>query len=89
MWHLSNGYLLDMDDLPLEYKDKHLDVLLPSRPAGLRGKEREAIIAAIEEHGGNMRRVALALGIARSTLYEKMKAYGIRRGDITVTKDLY
>ncbi|MBI4697119.1 MAG: hypothetical protein HY749_24200, partial [Gammaproteobacteria bacterium] len=33
---------------------------------------------AIERHGGNMLRAARDLGIARSTLYEKLKAYGIR-----------
>lgn len=89
MWHLSNGNLLDIDDLPLEYNDNQLDVPSPSLPTGLRGKEREVIIAAIEEHGGNMRQAALTLGIARSTLYEKMKAYGIRRGGIIVTNNLY
>ncbi len=87
MWHLSDGNLLDIADLPPEYHNKHFDVSPTPRPTGLRDKERAAIIATIEEHDGNMRQAALTLGIARSTLYEKMKAYGIRRGGVIVTNE--
>jgi transcriptional regulator of acetoin/glycerol metabolism len=89
MWHLSDQAILDIDDFPPEYRDSGLDESIPQF-AGLRGKEREAIIAAIESHAGNMRQAALALGIARSTLYEKMKAYGIRRGaEIVASEHAY
>jgi len=39
--------------------------------------EREAIVFAIEHHGGRMSRVARALGIGRSTLYRKLHEYGL------------
>ncbi len=39
--------------------------------------EREAIVFAIDHHGGRMSRVARALGIGRSTLYRKLHEYGL------------
>jgi DNA-binding NtrC family response regulator len=39
--------------------------------------ERRAIIAALERRQGNVKEAAAALGIDRSTLYEKVKRYGI------------
>jgi transcriptional regulator of acetoin/glycerol metabolism len=52
-------------------------------PAQLQGRladsEREAIGAAISAEGGNLTRAAQRLGIAKSTLYEKMKRHGIGR----------
>lgn len=41
--------------------------------------ERAAIEAALEAENGVVLRAALRLGIARSTLYERMRALGIRR----------
>ena len=38
--------------------------------------ERRAIVEAIERFGGNKQKAAAALGISRSTLYEKLKAVG-------------
>ncbi len=51
-------------------------------PAGmtLEEMERHAIAAVLERHQGNIKETAGALGIDRSTLYEKIKRYGIRRG---------
>jgi DNA-binding NtrC family response regulator len=50
-------------------------------PAGLPlGElERLAIVAALRREGGNVKRTAEALGIDRSTLYEKIKRYAIPR----------
>jgi DNA-binding NtrC family response regulator len=39
--------------------------------------ERTAIIQTLKAHGGNKTRAARALGIAYSTLFEKIKRYGI------------
>ena len=39
--------------------------------------EKETIIAALEEEGGNRSRVAKRLGIHRTLLYKKMNKYGI------------
>ena len=45
----------------------------------LADSERSAIVAAIRAEAGNFTRAAGRLGIAKSTLYEKMKRYGIER----------
>ena len=37
------------------------------------------IEATLERKGGNVKEAAVALGIDRSTLYEKLKRYEIRR----------
>ena len=39
--------------------------------------ERELIVFALKHHGGRMSRVARALGIGRSTLYRKLREYGL------------
>ncbi|HOQ46628.1 MAG TPA: sigma-54 dependent transcriptional regulator [Bryobacteraceae bacterium] len=51
-------------------------------PAGmtLEEMEKQAIAAALERHRGNIKETAAALGIDRSTLYDKIKRYGIPRG---------
>jgi DNA-binding NtrC family response regulator len=41
--------------------------------------ERQAIAAAIQRTSGNIKEAAAALGIDRSTLYEKIKKYEIQR----------
>ena len=39
--------------------------------------ERAAVLAALQEEGGNRRRAAEALGIGERTLYRKIKQYGL------------
>ena len=39
--------------------------------------ERDAIVAALEEAQGNRTRAAAALGMGRTTLWQKLKAYGL------------
>ena len=39
--------------------------------------ERELIAFALARYGGHMSRVARALGIGRSTLYRKLREYGL------------
>lgn len=41
--------------------------------------EKQAIIATLQRTQGNMKETAAILGIDRSTLYEKVKRYGIQR----------
>jgi transcriptional regulator with PAS, ATPase and Fis domain len=51
-------------------------------PGGsLQAQERLAIQRALKEHDGNRTRAARALGIATSTLYTKLKKYGLDTGD--------
>ena len=41
-------------------------------------KEKECIMRALEETGGNRKEAARLLGISRSTLYEKLRKYGFQ-----------
>jgi DNA-binding NtrC family response regulator len=45
-----------------------------------RAVERDQIVAALAEHGGRLRKTAEALGISRTTLWEKMRRHGIPPG---------
>jgi two-component system nitrogen regulation response regulator GlnG len=49
----------------------------PSRAKSLRELEREGILAALAQTGGNKAQAAAILEIDRSTLYKKLKDYGI------------
>jgi DNA-binding NtrC family response regulator len=74
---------------------RHIDTLPPQEPAPaaadrfrteagdiapLAEVERALIAAALEHHAGHMSRAARALGIGRSTLYRKLKEYGLDAG---------
>ncbi|HXU04795.1 MAG TPA: helix-turn-helix domain-containing protein, partial [Polyangia bacterium] len=48
--------------------------LTPSEAA-----EKRRILELLAEHGGNQTRVAKKLGVARGTLIERLKRYGIKR----------
>jgi DNA-binding NtrC family response regulator len=43
--------------------------------------EREAIRSALEEASGNRTKAAAALGMGRTTLWQKLKEYGLDRGE--------
>ncbi len=49
----------------------------PTLPRPLRELEREGIVAALQATGGNKAKAAAILQIDRSTLYKKLKDYGI------------
>ncbi|MGW5518797.1 sigma-54-dependent Fis family transcriptional regulator [Nocardia africana] len=68
----GNGYI-NAGDLPVDVVAK----ASRRRLLGLEQVEATAIIAALRDAGGNKNRAADALGIARSTLYRKMRALGI------------
>ena len=55
----------------------------PAGPPGgsLQAQERLAIQRALKEHDGNRTHAARAIGIATSTLYTKLKKYGLGRDD--------
>jgi len=54
-----------------------IDVAPVPRARALRELEREGILAALEQTGGNKAAAAALLEIDRSTLYKKLKDYGI------------
>lgn len=84
---LAAGNVLTCDDLPAELC--HENAPAPPAPGldekgtdgsgKLTDSVRAVIAAAIRLENGNFTRAASRLGIAKSTLYEKMKRYGIDR----------
>jgi len=87
----SNSLLID--DLPDEIKAMAYDFSQPSNPnnsvQGLMTKitdqsksdylrrEKDKILLALSQHGGNKSKVARGLGVARSTLVSRMKKLGL------------
>ncbi len=69
---------IELEHLPQEFARASI-----SRPGNLHGPytlkamERILLVEALERHGGNRGRAAKSLGINPSTLFRKMKAYGI------------
>jgi two-component system response regulator HydG len=81
---LSKGPVLTVNDLPEAVRREQSAVAaFHSGSAGgslkraLAQPERQIIIDALEAHGWNRQDTAKALGINRTTLYKKMKRYGI------------
>jgi DNA-binding NtrC family response regulator len=84
----SAAALADDDTLLPEhlvfFRPQQRTAAAPSAPAAtpppqtLEQMERAAISAALERAGGNRTHAAKALGIAASTLYEKIRRYGLK-----------
>lgn len=73
-----------IDDVPLILQEA--DAIAPATDrfvtphgdvATLADMERDLIVFALDHHKGRMSQVARALGIGRSTLYRKLKEYGL------------
>jgi transcriptional regulator of acetoin/glycerol metabolism len=54
-----------------------------SLPEMLAGNELRLIVLTLQDQNWNVSRTARVLGIARATLYEKLKKYGITRNNRT------
>lgn len=85
---LSDDGELGFEDLPPEITSSesvttHISEVTPPQQVSPRGEiaesERDAIVNAIAMEKGNLTRSAARLGIAKSTLYEKMKRYNVDR----------
>lgn len=79
---LSKGSLIDVDDLPPSIvhnsqNGKNLGYANQSLKKSLEGPERSIILAALEVNNWNRQDTAKALDINRTTLYKKMKRYGL------------
>jgi len=59
----------------------------PGLKERLRAYERELIMEALREAGGNQRRAATALGCLPTTLNEKMRRLGLRERDVANRSD--
>lgn len=67
----ADGGTVEIDDLPDELRT-------PRRTMGrLESAERDAVVEALREAGGNRSRAAQSLGIGRNTLYRKMREFGV------------
>lgn len=69
------GRRFTLDDLPEEIRGKEAQAG-KRRPSSLK-QEKEAIVQALREAGGNRSQAARALGINRTTLWRKLKQYGL------------
>ena len=49
-----------------------------NRKRAMEEKEKENIIQALDNNGGNVSKTAISLGISRNTLYRRLKKYGIQ-----------
>ena len=71
---MSHGQSIDADVLGLADEPGH-DVA----SSVSQGPDREALVAALERHGGTVARAARELGISRQALYRRMDKFGIPR----------
>ncbi len=81
---LCNGRSIEISDLPDELKHRYFTVTHNVTPvnyhnATLADNERHVILGALEKNNWNKAKTAKELGIARATLYEKIKKYQINR----------
>lgn len=74
----ATGPELTVEDLPAEIAGPGPDLSLPAGAlTTIEQVEREAILAAIRVCRGNLTAVARRLGLAKSTVYAKMKKFGL------------
>jgi len=78
---LCQGSLIEIKDLPKDLTEKIETKAGRKRFfSPLESAESEAIRRALEENEGDRIRTASALGISRSTLWRRIKRYGIDQG---------
>ena len=78
---LCNSSRIQLDHLPKELIEKAKEPAHPAPipPEPLKRAEAQAILRALEKHGGSRKKTAEELGISGVTLWRKMKKLGIRR----------
>jgi len=77
---ISDGPLVERRDLAPEIRG-NVPALPPVEEIGkLEAAERRAIIEALHSSGGHRVQAAKILGIGKTTLYKKLKDYGLRGG---------
>lgn len=76
---MADGDVLGTDDFELEQRPARLSMepVPETEDMRIEDMERLMIQRSIAKHGGNLSAVANALGIARQTLYSKIKKYGL------------
>jgi two-component system response regulator HydG len=75
---LGSGTILQVSDLPTKLQDAAVHLVPGSNePMRLEEIERRAILQALEETGDDKLEAARLLGIGKTTLYRKLKGYGL------------
>ena len=74
---LVRGGRVELRDLPTAIREGVSDVRLRSAPGTLQELERLRIVDVLEQVHGNKKLAASRLGIHRSTLYAKLRRYGL------------
>jgi two-component system response regulator HydG len=93
---LSSGPVLHLGDLPTQLQNQRLDALRAAQSAAshsseqpvaagplitpLADMERKAILTALDQLKGDKLLAAKLLGIGKTTLYRKLKEYGLGAG---------
>ena len=72
---LATGARVELEDLPEEVRDALPRALHTGPVRPLEQIEKEYILAALQQNGGNQTRTAEQLGIGSATLYRKLKTY--------------
>jgi DNA-binding NtrC family response regulator len=85
---LRRGATIDADDLTFDQEmNAETGIAVPGIPPGvtleemLARLERQIIENALRHYQNNRERVARELGIARSTLFKRLRDWGLSRGD--------
>jgi two-component system, NtrC family, response regulator len=85
---MSEGAEITGQDLDLAGNDPHdMDSLDSLRTAHQR-IETELLVKALTLHRGNMSRIARDLKVSRSTLYRKLKQYGLEQFTLALTQPM-
>ncbi|MGH9358193.1 MAG: sigma-54-dependent transcriptional regulator [Terriglobia bacterium] len=74
---LGSGPMLQLKDLPPGLLGAHKAKAGPDDPHTLEDLERRAILNALETAGGDRLQAAKLLGIGKTTIYRKLKEYGM------------
>jgi len=74
--NIMDGTVITPEDLPDYIRNIH-DEKPTLQADTLKAKEYESIVSMLSETNGNLRETAKRLGIARGTLYKKIKKYNI------------
>jgi len=74
---LASGPTLDLGDLPPAIRDWEATALVDPDPSTLEAAERQHVERVLRACDGNRKRAAAALGIGRSSLYRKLRKYGL------------
>lgn len=76
---VSSGGVITKDEVQAQIEQAHTQSELPADGGNktLEELERDEIIKQLELHGGNVSQAAKKLGLTRSTLYRRMRKYGI------------